>query len=530
MKRLTKSGACTCGPFCIYEMENKTQNRCDLLFLLILALGVFARVWRYPAIPAGLNQDEAFAAYEAWALLHGGVDSSLHAWPVYLTAWGSGMNALETYLMLPLIALFGPAKWAIRLPQLLVALASLFAARGVGRQIGGRRCGLCLAALLALCPWHILLSRWGLESNLAPGMLLIGLYFLLRGREDGRFLPPAALFYGLSLYAYSAIWPVMPLLLGLLLLYLRPKADRHLLVSALILAALALPLVAFLTVNYGLIGEFSIGPFSVPRLVEMRAEEISLAAVPENLRNMLRILLRQSDGLRWNSPGVYGLFYPIALPFGLLGLGELVRRLAVSLRERRIDPAVTLLIWLVCGVGLCALISVNVNRMNFLLMPIALTIALGAETLLRLAGRYGRVCAAVLGIALLGFFLSFERFYFTDYAASLRGDFTAGAEQAVAAALEHEGTVYITKALHYPKLLLYAGITPEEFNADVEYEHYPAQYLSVRRFGRFVFCEDRYMPFDADGVYLLWAGVPTERWTEQGFACEQIGVFQVLWK
>ena len=38
------------------------------------------------------------------------------------------------------------------------------------------------------------------------------------------------------------------------------------------------------------------------------------------------------------------------------------------------------------------------------------------------------------------------------------------------------------------------------------------------------------MPFDEDGVYLLWTGVPTERWTEQGFACEQIGVFQVLWK
>ncbi len=530
MKRLTKSGACTCGPFCIYEMENKTQNRCDLLFLLILALGVFARVWRYPAIPAGLNQDEAFAAYEAWALLHGGVDSSLHAWPVYLTAWGSGMNALETYLMLPLIALFGPAKWAIRLPQLLVALASLFASRGVGRQIGGRRCGLCLAAVLALCPWHILLSRWGLESNLAPGMLLIGLYFLLRGREDGRFLPPAALFYGLSLYAYSAIWPVMPLLLGLLLLYLRPKADRHLLVSALILAALALPLVAFLAVNYGLVWEFSIGPFSVPRLVEMRAEEISLAAVPENLRNMLRILLRQSDGLRWNSPGVYGLFYPIALPFGLLGLGELVRRLAVSLRERRIDPAVTLLIWLVCGVGLCALISVNVNRMNFLLMPIALTVALGAETLLRLLGRFSSAGAIILLGALLLFFGLFARYYFTDYTGSLRGEFTDGWDQALDAALAHEGTVYVTRALHYPKLLLAAELSPREFNDTVEYERYPAQYLSPLRFGRFVYCEDESPPFDPAGVYVLWNGSPTERFEQAGFLVERFGCFEVLYR
>ena len=27
------------------------------------------------------------------------------------------------------------------------------------------------SALLALCPWHILLSRWALESNMAPGVI-----------------------------------------------------------------------------------------------------------------------------------------------------------------------------------------------------------------------------------------------------------------------------------------------------------------------------------------------------------------------
>ena len=83
----------------------------------ILALGVFARLWRFGAVPDGLNQDEAFAAYEAWALLHFGTDSSLHAWPVYFTAWGSGMNALESYLLIPLFALLGTKTWVIRLPS-----------------------------------------------------------------------------------------------------------------------------------------------------------------------------------------------------------------------------------------------------------------------------------------------------------------------------------------------------------------------------------------------------------------------------
>ena len=320
------------------------------IFFLLLALGIFVRLYRFGSAPPGLNQDEAFAAYDAWALLHYGADSSLHRFPVYLTAWGSGMNALESYLMIPFLALFGVKTWVIRLPQLLLALCALPAAFSVGRRLGGKRGGLCALAVLSLCPWHILLSRWALESNMAPNLLLLGLCFFLKGKEDGRFLPVSALCYGLALYAYSAIWPVMPLLLGLMLVYLRPKADRWLLGSGVILAVLALPLVGFLAVNYGLVDEFSIGPFSVPRLVQMRSGEISLSHVPDNLKTMLRILLTQSDGLKWNSAGRFGLFYPAALPFGLLGLGALVYRSFTALRDRRYDPAVLLLVWLFTGV------------------------------------------------------------------------------------------------------------------------------------------------------------------------------------
>lgn len=38
-------------------------------------------------------------------------DSSGYRFPVYLTAWGSGMNALNTYLMIPFMAVFGAEVW-----------------------------------------------------------------------------------------------------------------------------------------------------------------------------------------------------------------------------------------------------------------------------------------------------------------------------------------------------------------------------------------------------------------------------------
>ena len=163
-------------------------------------------------------------------------------------------------------------------------------------------------------------------------------------------------------------------------------------------------------------------------------------------------------------------------------------------------------------------------------MPAALTVALGAETLLRLPGRFSRAGAVILLGALVLFFGLFARYYFTEYTNSLHGEFTDGWDQALDAALAHEGTVYVTRALHYPKLLLAAELSPREFNDTVEYERYPAQYLSPLRFGRFVYCEDESPPFDPAGVYVLWNGSPTERFEQAGFLVERFGCFEVLYR
>ncbi|MBR5280514.1 MAG: hypothetical protein IKU26_06080, partial [Clostridia bacterium] len=72
--------------------------RANQYFLLILLLGIFLRVYQFGTLPIGLNQDEAFAGYEAFSLAHYGVDSAGYHNPVYFVSWGSGMNVLESYL------------------------------------------------------------------------------------------------------------------------------------------------------------------------------------------------------------------------------------------------------------------------------------------------------------------------------------------------------------------------------------------------------------------------------------------------
>lgn len=232
-----------------------------LFFWIFLLLGIFARVWRFGVIPADINQDEAFAGYEAYSLLHYGMDSSGHHFPVYLTAWGSGMNALNTYLIIPFMAVFGLKEWVIRLPQLIVSCLTLWVVYLIVKRVVDEKTALAALLLTAICPWHIYMSRWGLESNLAPGFVLFGLYFFIRGLEEKRYLMLSALMYGLSLYTYATIWPVIPLvILGQLIYcmyYKKIVFSKEFVFSGVILGALALPLLLFLFVNYGFINEIS---------------------------------------------------------------------------------------------------------------------------------------------------------------------------------------------------------------------------------------------------------------------------------
>ena len=58
-------------------------------------------------VPGGINSDEASSGVEALSILRTGADLWGNHLPVWFPAWGSGMNALYTYLAVPAIWLFG---------------------------------------------------------------------------------------------------------------------------------------------------------------------------------------------------------------------------------------------------------------------------------------------------------------------------------------------------------------------------------------------------------------------------------------
>ena len=506
-----------------------------LLFVVFLIVGIAARVWRFGQVPAGMNQDEAFAAYEAYSLLTTGLDTAGYPFPVYLTAWGSGMNALESYLMIPFIALFGLEAWAVRLPQLIVGVLSLIAAYDILKRAAGRWAGLCGMFLMAVCPWHVLLSRWALESNLAPGFLLFGLCFFLRGLEDHRFFLLSALMYGLSLYCYAAVWPFVPLALLLQAGYalrcgqlrFRGRDGLWLGLSVLELFLLALPLLLFLLVNWGVLDEVRLTFLSIPKLLVMRSGEFSLSSLPENAANLLDLLLKQSDGLLWNSPEGFGLFYYGTLPFFLVGTFCALRDALLSFRNEEPRPLGFLAVPLLTGLlqGLC-LARANVNRVNSLWPAVVLLAGLGVWTL---CARFGRRALVVPLVFYAALFLRFEAYYFNDYAGRAQSAFYYGLEDAVDAALAREGEICVTPSANYACVLFYSGQDPDEYRATVAYANYPSAFLSVSRFGRFRFGVDLNR-INPSWVYILDGYTDYTPLEAAGFTVERYGRYLTAYR
>lgn len=94
--------------------------------IIIMALAIFSRVVLIDQCPGGIHADEAFSGYEAWSLLHYGVDSAGYTNPVYLTVWGGGMSVLNSILMIPGIALFGLNAVTVKIPAMVMGIVSVF--------------------------------------------------------------------------------------------------------------------------------------------------------------------------------------------------------------------------------------------------------------------------------------------------------------------------------------------------------------------------------------------------------------------
>ena len=265
----------------IREKKKITECKFEIISYIALAIGFAIRLISIQTCPNAFNVDEASAGYEAYSILHYGMDRTGHVMPVFLEAWGSGQNALLSYLLIPFIAMFGLSELTTRLPMAIIGCASLIIMYYLLKNIlKNKKIATLGLIFLAICPWHIMKSRWALESNLFPDMILLSTLLLILGIKNKKdyLMYIAFAVIGLTSYAYGTSYFFLPIYVSITLIYLLVKKQltwKKAIISFSIAFVIAIPIVIFIIINTFNLPEVSILGFSVPRLIVNRYEEVS---------------------------------------------------------------------------------------------------------------------------------------------------------------------------------------------------------------------------------------------------------------
>ncbi len=190
------------------------------LAAVLLVCGAL-RLGELTRIPPGLNPDEAANAWNAYCLLKTGHDQWGQPWPVFcMRAMGEYRSTLFAYTLLPFQALGGLNVATTRLPAALAGVLTIAVLYALIARLLGTNPALLAAALLALNPTHIQMSRWGHEAALTPLLTSLPLLAALwaglplddaeHSARPGRAVL-AGLLAGAVCYGYPAVRLFLPL-------------------------------------------------------------------------------------------------------------------------------------------------------------------------------------------------------------------------------------------------------------------------------------------------------------------------------
>ncbi|MCM1213632.1 MAG: glycosyltransferase family 39 protein [Lachnospiraceae bacterium] len=431
-------------------------------FWIIFIFAVTVRCIGFGSIPGGVNQDEAMAAVDGWALAQYGTDRFGVRLPVHFSAWQYGqMSVLLSYCMVPFIRLFGFQTVAVRLPALLISCGGVALVYLVGKKLFDERFALMVMALTAINPWHFMQSRWALDCNLFPHVFLLAFYLLLLGFEKRRYLYLSMLFFGLTFYCYGvAVYSVIPFLVvcAAWCLWKKQLKVGEILACVLLFGVVALPEILVMAINLFRWDTIETPLFTMSYFPEsIRSNDIlllnfSFVQLGRNIRAAIRCCFLQTPDHLYNALPAFGPLYHISIPFMALGIIGFSRKLFREKEPGKKTRMLALWGFLMMGVWVGATtFEVNVNRINIIFYPLLFMCGYG----LRMAGRFfsDRLwkkffigsCVAAAAVYAVCFAL-FLRTYFTSFREDIRTYFNAYFLEAVKQAdeMEEYERLYIT--------------------------------------------------------------------------------------
>lgn len=174
------------------RVSRSWRRGCFVAIFVVAAVLRFVNLRQSP----GWYHDETIYVGEAWNLIHGSFqwDSVEHTFLPRLPFFH--------LLIAPFLLAFGKDVLCVRIVTAICGMLSVWLVYRLGREAGNRRAALFGAALFAICPYLVLLHRWGFSYDLDSVLGAANLYFLLRAArrpDQGRHLWLAAAMAGLGL-------------------------------------------------------------------------------------------------------------------------------------------------------------------------------------------------------------------------------------------------------------------------------------------------------------------------------------------
>jgi 4-amino-4-deoxy-L-arabinose transferase-like glycosyltransferase len=454
-----------------------TTWKTSLLFTVILAIGVFTRVWGFASLPPGLNPDEASIGVEAYYLYKFGVDRYGLSYPVHLISWGSGQNALYAYLLIPFVALKGINAFAVRLPMMLAGILSLPLIYIAGKRLFGEKFALLVMFFMAVSPWHIVNSRWAVESNIMPFLFLGGFTALTLANVKNWWFLAASVLFALSLYSYGTTYigvPVFLLLTVPLLLKIKRITIRQVVAGTIAFILIAFPILLFLAVNTLRMDTLQLGMITIPRLpVEARYETMAAVfgaspfqSLAANAKTMLDVLWTQSDAFPWNFVEPFGYFYKITFP--LIAAGFILTLPFKFIQENRAERWFVAA-WMIASIIVGILHPVNLTRLNIIFTPILFCIAI---LIIRLNERIPYTLPVTVSALAIGFVLFSQAYHGEEYRKRASGIFNEGIIPAIQHAVQNSDSLICFTEERY-SLYIYVLLTqrfhPSEYVDDLDW-------------------------------------------------------------
>ncbi len=312
-----------------------------LLFLAVIILASFFRIWQLDSLPPGLYPDEAMNGNDVLS------DPGKIFYPE-----NNGREGLFMWLIYLSFSAFGASIWSIRIVSALIGILTVAGTYLLVNELfykenKAKFISLFSSFFLAVSFWHVNFSRTGFRAILVPLILTFSFYLLFKGFRTKRirYFIASGIVFGLGFYTYTVFrLAVLLLAAALIILWLMrkecPKKQILRFAAALLLAAFftALPIGIYFLEH----PDFFIGRATG---VSVFASENPIKALGESVLAHLAMFNWKGDSnWRHNLSGSPQLLWPVGILF-LIGLTISVKNSFKFLKDRQYWPYLFLSAW-----------------------------------------------------------------------------------------------------------------------------------------------------------------------------------------